>query len=230
MYNDRAVGPVINFMNHLFPYIERTLLHPGVTINEQYDALDEATQLGLAGLTVAPFWVKKFRRELGENHPAVLSTVIGFPFGYQRTEAKQTEVEWALRDGASEIEVVLNTSALFSPASVWLKIELAKLVALVHAQERFFTVILESSLLDPVQTQKVVKLAADAGADFIKNATGFSPNSTGNAYDHVQALQFRQLVPRSVCVTIVADAATEPPLEELVAAGVERLSVGQLCT
>ena len=229
MSNDRAAGPVINFMNHLFPYIERTLLHPGVTINEQYDALDEVTQLGLAGLTVAPFWVKKFRRELGENHPAVLTTVIGFPFGYQRTEAKQTEVEWALRDGASEIEVVLNTSALFSPASVWLKIELAKLVALVHTQEKFFTVILEASLLDLEQTQKVIKLAADAGADFIKNATGFVPHSTGKVYDHVQALQFRQLVPRSVGVKIVVDEATEPQLEELVAAGVERLAMSQPC-
>ena len=68
-------------MNHLFPYIERTLIHPGVTISEQYDVLDEVTQLGLAGMTVAPFWVKKFRRELGETHPAVLATVVGFPFG-----------------------------------------------------------------------------------------------------------------------------------------------------
>lgn len=211
-------------MNHLFPYIERTLLHPGVTINEQYDALDEVTQLGMAGLTVAPFWVKKFRRELGDTHPAVLSTVIGYPFGYQRTEAKQIEIEWALKDGASEIEVVLNTSALFSPSSVWLKIELAKLVALVHAQEKFFTVILESSLLDPEQLQKMVKLAADAGADFIKNATGALPAT----FSLEAALQFRQLVPRSVGVKLVADGATEQQMEEVVARGVERISLSTI--
>ncbi|MVM40776.1 deoxyribose-phosphate aldolase [Spirosoma sp. HMF3257] len=211
-------------MNHLFPYIERTLLHPGVTINEQYDALDEVTQLGMAGLTVAPFWVKKFRRELGDTHPAVLSTVIGYPFGYQRTEAKQIEIEWALKDGASEIEVVLNTSALFSPSSVWLKIELAKLVALVHAQEKFFTVILESSLLGPEQLQKMVKLAADAGVDFIKNATGALPVT----FSLEAALQFRQLVPRSVGVKLVADGATEQQMEELVARGVERISLSTI--
>ncbi len=217
-------------MNHLFPYIERTLLHPGVTINEQYDALDDVTQLGLAGLTVSPFWVKKLRRELGDTHPAVLSTVIGFPFGYQRTEAKQTEIEWALRDGASEIEVVLNTSALFSPASVWLKIELAKLVAMVHAPEKLVTVILESSLLDPEQLARMIKVAADAGTDFIKNSTGFSPNPTGQSYNHTEALQFRQLVPKSVGVKIVADGATEQQLEELVAAGVDRLSLSYIPT
>lgn len=209
-------------MNHLFLYIERTLLHPGVTIGEQYTALDEVIQLGMAGLTVAPFWVKKFRRELGETHPAILSTVIGFPYGYQRTEAKQMEIEWALRDGATEIEVVLNTSALFSSTSVWLKIELAKLVSLVHAQEKFFTVILETSLLDQEQVQKTIKLAADAGADFIKNATGAL--NTGFSLD--AALHFRHLVPQSVAVKIVADNATESQLETLVSAGVERLSIG----
>ena len=217
---------LIDKMNHLFPYIERTLLHPVVTLNEQYEALDELTQLGLAGMTVAPFWVKKFRREMGDTHTAVLSTVIGFPFGYQRTEAKQVEIEWALRDGATEIEVVLNTSALFSPASVWLKIELAKLVTPVHASEKFFTVILESSLLNPEQMQKMIKLASDAGADFIKNSTGFSTDPNGSLYNHESALAFRQAVPKSVGVKIVADGATVQQMEELVSAGVERLSLG----
>jgi deoxyribose-phosphate aldolase len=210
-------------MNHLFPYIERALLHPGVTINEQYEALDQVTQLGLAGLTVAPFWVKKFRRELGDAHPAVLSTVVGYPYGYQRTEAKQTEVEWALKDGASEIEVVLNTSALFSPTSVWLKIELAKLVALIHAQEKFFTVILEASLLDRDQISKMIKLATDAGADFIKNSTGSIPAN----FSLEAALQFRADVPKSVGVKIIADGALESQMEQMVAANIDRLVLSQ---
>ncbi|MBC3788524.1 deoxyribose-phosphate aldolase [Spirosoma utsteinense] len=210
-------------MNHLFPYIERTLLHPGVTINEQYSALDDVTQLGLAGLTVAPFWVKKIRRELGDDHPAVLSAVVGYPYGYQRTEVKQLEIELALNDGATEIEVVLNTSALFSPSSVWLKIEFAKLVAQVHQQEKLLTVVLEPSLLDQEQRLKVIKLATDAGCDFLKNATG----AVLTDFSLEQALQFRQDVSKSVGVKIIADGATDEELERLVAAGVERLALGQ---
>lgn len=210
-------------MNHLFPYIERTLLHPGVTISDQYSALDDVTQLGLAGLTVAPFWVKKIRRELGNDHPAVLSAVVGYPYGYQRTETKQLEAELALKDGATEIEVVLNTSALFSPSLVWLKIEFAKLVAQVHAQEKLLTVVLESALLDDEQRLKVIKLATDAGCDFLKNATGAIPT----VFSVELALQFRQNVPKSVGVKIVADGATEHELEQLVAAGVERLALGR---
>lgn len=210
-------------MNHLFPYIERTLLHPGVTISEQYGALDDVTQLGLAGLTVAPFWVKKIRRELGDDHPAVLSAVVGYPYGYQRTEVKQLEIELALNDGATEIEVVLNTSALFSPSSVWLKIEFAKLVAQVHQQEKLLTVVLEPSLLDQEQRLKVIKLATDAGCDFLKNATG----AVSTNFSLEQALQFRQDVSKSVGVKIIADGATDEELERLVAAGVERLALGQ---
>lgn len=211
-------------MNHLFPYLERALLHPGVLINEQYEAIDELTQLGLAGLTVAPFWVKKVRRELGDSHPAVLSAVIGFPFGYQRTETKQLELELALKDGATEVEVVLNTSALFSPTSVWLKIEFAKLVAMAHAQERLITIILESSLLTEDLLEKMVKTAADAGADFLKDRTGFM----GDSFAVQRALAFRELVPTTVGVKIVADGATGPEMEALIAAGVERLTVARL--
>ncbi len=211
-------------MNHLFPYLERALLHPGVTIAEQYEAIDDLTQLGLAGLTVAPFWVKKIRRELGDAHPAVLSAVVGFPFGYQRTEAKQLELELALKDGATEVEVVLNTSALFSPTSVWLKIEFAKLVAMAHAQERLITVILESALLTQDLLEKMVKTAADAGADFLKDRTGF----IGDDFGLKQALAFRALVPMSVGVKIMADGATSQDMEQLIDAGIERLTVARL--
>ncbi len=208
-------------MNHLFPYIERTLLRPGITIDEQYRALDEITQLGMAGLTVAPFWVRKIRRELGNNHPAALSAVVGYPFGYDRTETKQLATELALKDGATEIEVVMNSSAFFSPSSGWLKIEFAKLVTQVHTLEKMLTVVLESALLDQQQQRQLIKIATDAGCDFLKNATG----AIAADFSVAAALQFRRDVSSSVGVKIVADGATGPELEKLVAAGVNRLSM-----
>ena len=118
--------------------------------------------------------------------------------------------------------MVVNTSAFFSPTSGWLKIEFAKLVALVHAQEKLFTIILESSLLDRAQTTKLIKLASDAGADFLKDQTGALPGQ----FSLDNALQFRRNVPSSVGVKIVADGATEQQMEALVAAGIERLALG----
>ena len=211
----------IKNVNHLFPYLERTLLRPDVTISEQFDAYDDATQLGIAGLTVAPFWVKKARLELGNNHPAILSAVVGYPFGYQRTEVKQLEAKLALEDGATELELVLNTSALFSSSSVWLKIEFAKLISLAHAQERLLTVVLESSLLTPAQQIQMIKLAVDAGTDFVKDRTGALPGT----FSLDAALAFRQAVPKTVGVKIVVDGAAAGEMDTLIGAGVDRLSV-----
>jgi deoxyribose-phosphate aldolase len=216
-------------LNHLFPYIERTLLHPNVAINEQYEALDDVQQLGLAGLVVAPFWVKKHRRELGEAHPAGLTVAVGYPYGYQRTEIKQHELELALADGANRAEVVLNTSALLSPTSVWLKIELAKLVAVAHTHEIPLVVVLESELLTNEQLTKMIKTAADAGADGLKNATGTPlPGTYSAPFSLTKALAFRAMVPKSVGVSIVADGASVAEMEALIAAGVERLALQKL--
>jgi deoxyribose-phosphate aldolase len=96
-------------------------------------------------------------------------------------------------------------------------------VAQVHAQEKLLTVVLEPTLLDHEQRLKMIKLATDAGCDFLKNATGAF--DTKFAID--DALQFRQDVPKSVGVKIVVDGATDEEMERLVAAGVERLALGQ---
>lgn len=198
------------------------MLNPAVYIDEQHDALDEVTQLGLAGLTVSPFWVKKFRREMGTEHPAILATVVGYPFGYQRTEVKQAEVEWALKDGAKDIEVMVNTSALCSTLSGWVKLELTRLATMVHQQEALLTVVFESSILTDNQLNRLVRKAVDAGADYVKNGTGVL---TGD-FSLSRAERFRKLVPPAVGVKVVGDGASEEELTQLVDMGVERISLG----
>jgi len=203
----------------LYPHLERTLLHPAVSIEEQYAAVEEAVERGLGGLVVAPFWVKKWRRELGENHPVRLVTVVGYPFGYQRTETKQQEAEEALNDGADELEIVLNTSALRSPTSVWIKVEWAKLVAMLHMRERWFTVVLEPTFLSPDELTRMIKVAADAGADCIKFGTGVFPQP----FSLDVAMRFRRAVPTSVGVKIQGAGASAAELGQLINAGVDRI-------
>ncbi|TAF80572.1 MAG: deoxyribose-phosphate aldolase [Runella slithyformis] len=150
--------------------LELTLLSPNVSTMAIEKALTMVESHDLAALTVPPFWVKKLRRNMGNAHPALLATVVGYPFGFGRTETKQIETEWALKDGANEIQVVFNTSAWFSNSNGWPKIELAKLGKLIHAQEALFTVMVESSFFDEENFAKVVKVATDAGVDFIQSS------------------------------------------------------------
>ena len=199
--------------------IELAVLAPNISTEAMQEALTKINQHNWAALTVPPFWVKKLRRDMGADHPVILATVVGYPFGFQRTEAKQTETEWALKDGANEIQVVLNTSAWFSNSNGWPKIELAKLGKLIHQQEAFFTVIIESTFFDEENFAKAAKVAADAGADFIQNGTGLYAKTID-----IEAIRKQKsAIPSGVGFKIVA---SEMDLETLSEMGIERVVLG----
>jgi deoxyribose-phosphate aldolase len=201
-------------MQNLFHYIELQLINAKVSIEEMYMALNQIQQNKLAGLVVAPFWVKKLRRDWGTENGVTLGTVIGYPHGYQRTEVKQLETELALRDGATDIEVILNTSAWFSTQNNWVKIEFAKLGKLIHQYEAFFTVAIDASFFDSANMQLAVKDAINAGADYIKIYRPFNL---------VDSLQIKQWIPDSVGLKIFADNATAKEMQRLVDDGIERI-------
>lgn len=201
------------------PPIELSVLSPAASVQDMYTAFDEMHQKGFATLTVPPFWVKKLHRDWSDSLPATLSTVVGYPYGYQRTEAKVTETEWALRDGAREIQVVLNTSAWFSNSNGWPKIEFAKLAKLIHQYEALFTVIIEADLFDESNLLRALKTAADAGADYVQNAAGvFS-----TAFDLEKALLFKHLTPSQVGCKIWAQNAANEDFTKLQEHAIERL-------
>ncbi|MGB3618356.1 MAG: hypothetical protein WBA12_09565, partial [Catalinimonas sp.] len=95
--------------------------------------------LGYRALGVPPWWVKKVRRDLG-SAPLHLVTTVGYPYGWQRTEAKAREAEVAVRDGAREVEITLNLMALHERQGGWIRGELARFSNLLHASEVLHTV------------------------------------------------------------------------------------------
>ncbi|MBA4850768.1 deoxyribose-phosphate aldolase [Emticicia sp. BO119] len=201
-------------MQNLFLYTELQLIHPKVSIEEMYAALNQVQHHNLAALFVPPFWVKKLHRDWGVGNTATLGTIIGYPYGYQRTEVKQLETELALKDGATDIELMLNTSAWFSNQNNWVKIEIAKLGKIVHQQEAFFTVAINTCHFDTTNLQQAIKDAIDAGADYIKI---YQP------FNLAQSLAIKQWIPDKVGLKLCADIATKNQMQKLVDAGIERL-------
>ncbi len=201
-------------MQNFFPFIEIQLTNARVSVEEMYGALNQVQQNKLAGLVVPPFWVKKLHRDWEADNIAMLGTVIGYPFGYQRTEVKQLEIELALKDGANDIEVMLNTSAWFSTQNNWVKIEFAKLGKLIHEQEALFTVAIDVSYFNIANLQLAIKDAIDAGTDYIKI---YQP------FNLVQSMQIKQWIPDSVGLKVLADKATTKEIQQLIDAGIERI-------
>lgn len=205
-------------MEHILSFIEVQLTNPKVSIEEMYAGLEEVQQYNLAGLIVPPFWVKKLYRDWGAGNSAILGTTIGFPYGYQRTEVKQLEIETALQDGATDIEVMLNTSAWFSTQHNWVKIELARLGKLIHQREAFFTAAIDATHFGTPDLQKAVKDAINAGVDYIKIYQPFSL---------VRTLEIKQWIPDSVGLKVIADKATPEEKQQLIAAGIERICLAE---
>ena len=199
-------------------FIESTNLKPTVTGKEIDALVNEAKELNVFGVCVPPFWVKRASREIGDSDPSLV-TVIGFPLGYQMTETKVEEARLALRDGANELDLVMNISA-FKDGMSWPKIEFSKLSKLAHEHEAMLKVIIEVAYLSDEEIVQAARLCADAGVDFVKTSTGFAPD--GNVKEHHIKL-LREVLPSSVGIKASGGIKTREQAVSLINAGADRL-------
>lgn len=204
-------------MKNIHRFIEHTQLKPTV-IAPDIDALvRQAVKHYFFGICVPPFWVKKARREIG-NRDIQLVTVIGFPLGYQMTETKIREIEVAIKDGADELDVVMNLSA-FKTGMPWTKIELAKCSKLIHDHYKIMKVIIETAELSDPEIELACKLCADAGVDFVKTSTGFA--GEGAQVRHIE--QMRKILPSNVGIKASGGIKNFQQAVELIEAGADRI-------
>ncbi|MCU0356812.1 MAG: deoxyribose-phosphate aldolase [Cyclobacteriaceae bacterium] len=201
----------------LTAYIEHTNLSPTLTIRDIDKLVEEAKAHHFLGICVPPFWVKRAKREIG-NDPVTLVTVAGFPLGYSMTETKLDEIQRAIDNGADEIDVVWNISS-FKTGLPWTKIDLAKCSKLCHDHQKLLKVIIETAYLSDEEIVQACKLCADAGADFVKTSTGFAPS--GAQVEHVQLM--RSSVPSSIGVKASGGIKTRQQAIAMIEAGASRL-------
>lgn len=198
-------------------YIEHTALKPTLTANDIDQLVAEAKEHGFVGVCVPPFWVKKASREIGEAD-IQLVTVIGFPLGYQMTEAKLIEIDKAIDTGANELDIVMNVSA-FKTGMPWTKIELAKCAHRIHEAGLMMKVIIETAYLNDEEIITASKICADAGTDFVKTSTGFA--GAGAKADHIRLM--RENLPSNVGLKASGGIKTLADAQAMIAAGADRI-------
>jgi deoxyribose-phosphate aldolase len=207
----------------MYPHIEYTLLDPFVTDNRIDAASKFAAQLQVGGLCIPPYWVKKASREVAHTDVTLL-TIIGFPYGYQRTEAKIADMELAFADGATAIEVAINMSALKSQRINWIKAEIARFAHLVHAREAMLTLVADIDTLTNLEVELYCKTCADAGADYVKTMSG---NAT-NVYSIKKLELALKYLPASVGTKVYTQKCTLEEVNSLVDIGVEKICLPSL--
>lgn len=154
--------------------IDHTLLKPEATREQIKKICDEALEYNFKSVCVNPYWVN-FASEILKGSEVSVCTVIGFPLGANTSLLKSFETEEAVKNGASEIDMVLNVGLLKSKEYDLVEEDIKSVVK--SAKGKLVKVILETCLLSDEEIIKACELSMEAGADFVKTSTGF--NSEG---------------------------------------------------
>ncbi len=156
---------------------DHTLLAPEATWKEIRALVDDAIRYGCASVCIPPSFVKQ-AADYAAKHPAKngrvlpICTVIGFPNGYCTTAVKVFEAGEAVRDGASEIDMVINVGWLKDKKYDALLGEIRAIKAVCG--DKILKVIIETCLLTDEEKIKMCEIVSESGADYIKTSTGFS--------------------------------------------------------
>lgn len=152
-------------------FIDHTLLKPEASTEQIKVLCEEANKYNFKSVCVNPGHVS-LCRELLEDSDTLVCTVVGFPLGATTSDTKAHETKEALRNGADEIDMVINIGALKEGLDELVKEDIQKVVK--AAEGKIVKVIFETCLLNEEEIAKACELAISAGAHFIKTSTGFS--------------------------------------------------------
>ena len=200
--------------------VDHTLLKQTATWEQIKVICEEGADNGTASVCIPPCFVKQ-AKDFVEGKVAIC-TVIGFPNGNMTTAAKVFETEDAVRNGADEIDMVINVGDL--KAGNYDKI-LGEIRAIKAACDgRILKVIIETCLLTEEEKVKMCEIVSESGADYIKTSTGFSTG--GATFADVKLM--REHVAAHVKVKAAGGISSVADAEEFIALGADRLGTSRL--
>jgi len=201
-------------------YIDHTILKPQATEAEIVELCCEAKQYGFAAVCVNPYYVNIAAKMLTGTEVKV-AAVIGFPLGANTMEVKAYEAEQAFKEGAQEVDMVINVGALKSGKYDYVREDIQAVinVAKIQVPKKLVKVIIETSLLTNEEKEKACRLTLTAGADFVKTSTGFSGG--GATLEDVQLM--KQVVGDKVKIKASGGVRDKKTALLMIEAGAERI-------
>ncbi len=200
--------------------VDHTLLAQTATWAEIKTICDDAVAYGTASVCIPPSYVKRAKEYLGDK--MAVCTVIGFPNGYNTTAVKEFETKEALKEGADEIDMVVNLGDVREGNFEKVTEEIRVLKA--ACGEKVLKVIIETCLLTEEEKVALCKAVTDAKADYIKTSTGFS--KAGATFADVEL--FAANVGPDVKIKAAGGIGSFDDAEKFVELGADRLGTSRL--
>ena len=172
-------------MENLNKYVEHTLLKQDARKADLIKLFEEAKEYKFLGVCINPCYVKLAKENLKDTDVKVV-TVIGFPLGANTTETKIFETIQAVKDGADEIDMVINVTKVKDRETDFL-VEEIKLIKSACGGKNL-KVILETDVLTKDEIKYACECAIQGGADFVKTSTGFVKGGVGAKAEDVELM------------------------------------------
>ena len=154
-------------------YIDHTILKPTTLVADIEKLCKEAVEYQFAAVCVPPNFVK-LAKLLIDSSKVKVATVIGFPFGYAAVESKIAEIVLAMVDGADELDMVCNISAIKNKDFTYLANEINHIMPIVKSKNKIIKVIIESGVLSNEEIIACCDIYGAAGIDYLKTSTGYA--------------------------------------------------------
>lgn len=204
---------------NLAPYIDHTILKPDCVAADIEQLCSEAIEYQFAAVCVPPFYVKDAYQHL-KAHPVKVATVAGFPLGYSTTFAKVEEIKRAIDDGADEVDVVINITAVKNGDWNYVENDIASMTTAVHVKGKQIKVILETGLLTNDEIVRLCALCKDIGPEYVKTSTGF--NGPGAKVSTVRLLR-ENLEGTPIKIKASGGIRTYKKAQSMIKAGAQRI-------
>lgn len=199
-------------------YIDHTILKPTCLVSDIEKLCAEAKQYDFAAVCVPPHFVKLAKEKLVGTTVQV-ATVIGFPFGYSATEAKIAEIILAMVDGADELDVVANISAIKNGDWSAIADEINHIMPIIRSKGKVVKIIIESGVLTDDEIIKCCDIYGIAGIDYLKTSTGYAEKGAS-----VEAVKlFRKHLPDQIQIKASGGIRDYATAQLMIAAGATRI-------
>lgn len=207
-------------INEILSKCDHTLLSQGATWSEIKEICDDGMRYKTASVCIPASYVKQVKEYVGDR--LAICTVIGFPNGYSTTAVKCFETEDAVKNGADEIDMVINIGWLKDKKYNLILDEIRQIKTACHG--KLLKVIIETCLLTDEEKIKMCEIVSQSGADYIKTSTGFGG---AGATEHDVKL-FAENVAQNVKIKAAGGISSIEDAESFINLGASRLGTSRI--
>lgn len=204
----------------ILKHVDHTLLSQTATWDEIRAICDDGVKYQTASVCIPPSYVAQAKEYV--NGKTAVCTVIGFPNGYNTTSAKVFETEDAVKNGADEIDMVINVGWLKDKKYDLVENEIRAVRA--ACEGKILKVIIETCFLTEEEKEKMCEIVTSAKADYIKTSTGFGGD--GATFDDVRL--FKEHVGADVKIKAAGGISSMEDAEEFLRLGADRLGTSRI--